>query len=143
MKKFINYADDGKIIGKEVDTEEGVKKVQANLGAASEWVDDWLMQLNDGKCAVVHIRKRNPNNSYMISKPDGTRAELQSSVSERDLGVKVDNELAFNEHIRATTSKANSVIGMLKNTFVCRDVDMWIKLYVLSVRSECLETTTS
>ena len=78
--------------------------------------------------------KRNPNNSYTIRKPDGTRVELQSSMGERDLGVKVDNELAFSEHIRATTAKANSVIGMLKNAFVCRDVDIWIKLYVSLVR---------
>jgi len=99
VSKF--YADDGKIIGKEVDTEEEVKKVQADLDAASDWVDDWLMQLNDGKCAVVHMGKRNPNNSYTIRKPDGTRVELQSSMGERDLGVKVDNELAFSEHTRA------------------------------------------
>ena len=132
VSKF--YADDGKIIGKEVDTNEGVKKVQADVDAASDWVDDWLMQLNDGKCAVVHMGKRNPKNTYTIRKPDGTRVELHSSEGERDLGVKVDNELAFSEHIRAATAKANSVIGMLKNAFVCRDVDIWIKLYVSLVR---------
>ena len=46
----------------------------------------------------------------------------------------MDNELAFSEHIRAATGKANSIIGMLKNAFVCRDVDIWIKLYVSLVR---------
>ena len=58
--------------------------------------------------------KRNANTTYTIRKPDGTRVELQSSEGERDLGVKVDNELAFSEHIRAATGKANSIIGMLK-----------------------------
>ena len=132
VSKF--YADDSKIIGKEVDTNEGVQKVQADLDAASDWVDDWLMQLNYGKCAALHMGKRNPNTTYTIRKPDGTRVELQSSEGERDLGVKVDNELAFSEHIRAATGKANSIIGMLKNAFVCRDVDIWIKLYVSLVR---------
>jgi len=78
--------------------------------------------------------KQNPNTTYTFRKPDGTRVELQSSVGEWDLGVKVDNELAFSEHIRAATAKANNVIGMLKNAFVCRDVDIWIKLYVSLVR---------
>ena len=92
------------------------------------------MQLNDGKCAVVHMGKRNPKAKYTIRKQDGTRVELHCSEGERDLGVTVDNELAFSEHIRAATAKANSVIGMLKNAFVCRDVDIWIKLYVSLVR---------
>ena len=132
LSKF--YADDGKIIGVEVNTNEGVQKVQADVDAASDWVDNWLMQLNHGKCAVVHMGKQNPNTTYTIRKPDGTRVELQSSEGERDLGVKVDNELAFSEHTRAATAKANSVIGMLKNAFVCHDVDIWIKLYVSLVR---------
>jgi len=58
VSKF--YADDSKIIGKDVDTQEGVKRVQDDIDATSDWVDDWLMQLNDGKCAVVHMGKRNP-----------------------------------------------------------------------------------
>ena len=48
--------------------------------------------------------------------------------------MKVDNELAFSEYIRAATGKAIGVIGILKNAFVCRDVDIWIKLYVSLVR---------
>ena len=69
--------------------------------------------------------KRNPKATYTIRKSDGTRVELQSSEGERDLGVKVDNELTFGEHIRAATAKANSVIGLLKNAFVCRDEGLW------------------
>jgi hypothetical protein len=38
VSKF--YADDGKIIGKEVDTSEGVQKVQDDVDAASDLVDD-------------------------------------------------------------------------------------------------------
>ena len=77
---------------------------------------------------------RNPKATYTIRRSDGTRVELQSSEGERDLGVKVDNELTFSEHIRAATAKANSVIGMLKNAFVCRDVDIWKNMYVSLVR---------
>ena len=78
--------------------------------------------------------KRNPKATYTIRRSDGTRVELQSSEGERDLGVKVDNELTFSEHIRAATAKANSVIGMLKNAFVCRDVDIWKNMCVSLVR---------
>jgi len=127
------YADDGKIIG-QVGTEEGVRTVQNDLDAVSDWVLDWLMQLNCEKCAVVHIGKRNPNSTYTIRKPDGIRVELRKSEGERDLGVRLDNELGFSQHIRAVTSKANSMIGMLKNAFVCRDSELWKKLYVSLIR---------
>ena len=127
------YADAGKIIGK-VGTQEGVRKVQNDLDTASDWVIDWLMQLNEEKCMVVHIGKRNPNSTYTIRKPGGARVELQSSEGERDLGVRVDNELGFSQHIRAATSKANSMISMLKNAIVCRDMELWKKLYVSLIR---------
>ena len=65
----------GKIIEK-VASEEGVRKVQNDLDAASDWVLDWLMQLNKEKCVVVHIGKRNPSSTYTIRKPDGKSAEL-------------------------------------------------------------------
>jgi len=104
------------------------------LDAVSDWVLDWLMQLNCEKCAVVHIGKRNPNSTYTIRKPDGIRVELRKSEGERDLGVRLDNELGFSQHIRAVTSKANSMIGMLKNAFVCRDSELWKKLYVSLIR---------
>ena len=108
--------------------------MQADLDTASDWTDDLLMQLNERKCVVVHMGKRNPKAEYTIRKPDGIRVKLQSTKAERDLGVTVDNELSFSEHIRAATAKANSVIGMLKNAFVCRDVDIWKNMYVSLVR---------
>ena len=41
--------------------------------------------------------------------------ELQSSEDQREFDVKVGNEFAFREHIRAATAKANSDIVMLNN----------------------------
>ena len=73
------YADDGKLVCRDVDTNEGAQNVQADLDTASDWTDDWLMQLNERKCAVVHMGKRNPKATYTIRKSDGRRVELQSS----------------------------------------------------------------
>ena len=89
------YADDGKLVGRDIDTNDGVQKVQADLDAASDRNDKWIMQLNDKKCAVVHMGKQNPQATYTIRKPEG----------EKDLGVTVGNELSFSEHIRAATAK--------------------------------------
>ena len=69
-----------------------------------------------------------------------------SSKGERDLGVRVDNELGFSQHIRAATSKANSMIGLLKNAFVCRDVEKSVcepDKAAPRVCSECVESATA
>ena len=153
VSKF--YADDSKIIGKDVDTQEGVKRVQDDIDATSDWVDDWLMQLNDGKCAVVHMGKRNPKAKYTIRKQDGTRVELHCSEGETDLGVTVDNELAFSEHIRASvnTNKCDRK-SQLRHRYVkeclrlprCRHLDKAVCQpgeTTFGICSECLETTTA
>ena len=49
---------------------------------------------------------------------------------ERPRSVRADSEFGFSQHIRAATSKANSMIGLLKNAFVCRDVELLKKLYL-------------
>jgi len=73
------YADDGKLVCRDVNKNEGAQNVQADLDTASDWTDDWLIQLNERKCAFVHMGKRNPKATYTIRKSDGTRVELQSS----------------------------------------------------------------
>ena len=50
------------------DTNGGVRKVQADLDAASNLNDDWLMKLNDRNCGVVHMGKRDPKAKYTIRK---------------------------------------------------------------------------
>ena len=129
------YADDSKLLGKNIKTNEGVRKMQVDLDATSDWTTEWSMQLNEGKCVVVHMgTKRDQNNTYTIRKADGKRVEIQSSGGEKDLGVKVDHELDFRQQIRCATAKANSMIGMLKNAFVSRNVEVWMNMYVGMVR---------
>ena len=61
--------------------------------------------------------------------------KIKLEEGERNLGMTVDNELSFRKHIRVSTAKANSVVGVLKNAFVCRDVDNWKNMYVSLVRT--------
>ena len=70
------------------------------------------------------MRKREQNLAYTFHKPDSTRVNLEISKVERVMGVKVDSDLALNEYIRAAIPKANSFICLLKNHFVCRDVNI-------------------
>ena len=65
------YADDDKILGRDVNTNEGVQILQADIDATSDWVDD-------GKCAIVHMGKGNLKATYTIRRPDCKRVELRA-----------------------------------------------------------------
>ena len=51
-----------------------------------------------------------------------------------DLGVIVDNELTFREHILHITSKAQRRIGLLFKCFISRDADTLVQAFVTHIR---------
>ena len=44
---------------------------------------------------------------------------------EKDLEIIFDNTLSFEEHINSKVNKANSLVGMLRRSFVYMDKDMF------------------
>ena len=59
---------------------------------------------------------------------------LETTGSERDLGIIISSNFNWKEQINSALSKANRVLGMLKRTFVSRDTDLWKKLYTSMIR---------
>ena len=60
--------------------------------------------------------------------------EITKTESERDLGVIINKNLKWHEHIQNIVAKANRILGMLKRTFESRDCELWKKLYISLVR---------
>ena len=63
------------------------------------------------------------------------RVDLAETNSERDIGVCINSELKWNEQVDQTTLKANSVLEMLKRTFVHWNARVLVKLFTSYVRS--------
>ena len=63
---------------------------------------------------------------------DATRLKIVEH--EKDLGLIVDNELKFEDHITRIVKKANSVMGMIRRNFAFLDRDMFKQLFVAMVR---------
>jgi hypothetical protein len=63
--------------------------------------------------------------------------ELQYSNKEKDIGVVVDNQLNFEDHMNEKINKANSIIGLIRdngnNIFFC-------KKYCVGPRRKALKT---
>ena len=136
------FADDSKLIANigKIDSldELAIVSVQNDINAISRWTKDWLMCLNASKCKVVHLGKENHKTlepRYQIEDiKTGTMNPLSRSDCERDLGVSVASDLSWSVHIRTITCRANRILGQLKNTFTCRDTNLWCKIYTSLVR---------
>ena len=93
------------------------------------------MRLNLDKCKIMHFGKYNPKINYTMKSNDSEELiQIEKTDSERDLGIQVSSNLKYNAQVSKSASKANSMLGMLKRTFVTRNVKIWKKLYTTYVR---------
>ena len=67
------------------------------------------MEFNVDKCKIMHIGRSNPQYTYSM---DGT--ELTKTVKEKDLGVLMESNLEFDQHIKGIVGRANRMLGLIK-----------------------------
>ena len=103
--------------------------LQIDLNKAFEWSKLWMVDFNLVKCLVMHYGSSNPNYTYNM----GT-IELGTTKCERDLGVVFSADLKWKQQVIACSSKANSMLGLIKKTFVSFDVRLVRILYTVYVR---------
>ena len=82
----------------------------------------------------MHLGKNNPKANYSMKAADGTNHILEETELEKDLGVQVDNQLKFSQHVQTKVNKANKVLGCLKHTFKYMNKDIFLMLYKSLVR---------
>ena len=108
--------------------------MQKDIVSICEWMEKWLLSLNVEKCKVMHNGKKNLRYEYSMIDKNGDMKLLTSSECERDLEIIVSNDLKWSLQVRNVVGKANKVLGMLKKTFVSRDIELWLKLNKSLVR---------
>jgi len=122
------FADDTKVY-RVVESALDFGLLQRDLDNLIQWSQKWLLSFNLQKCKVIHFGFKNVNYAYKMDDTD-----LQSVVREKDLGVVVDNELKFSDHVRSVVAKANSRLGMIKRNFINLSPEVFIPLYKSLVR---------
>ena len=122
------FADDTKIFRLITDIIDR-QDLQHDLNKVLEWSHKWQLPFNIDKCKVIHYSYNNPLYNYTLNnKP------LTTDTSEKDLGVTFTSDLKFSSHIRQIISKANSRLGLIKNTFTNKTAKIIIPLYKSLVR---------
>ena len=95
------------------------------------------MELNESKFQLLQHGK-NPELKQPYTLPSGTSISSDDVV--KDLGVYVDKDLCWRQHITRKSSEAASKAGWVLRTFSTRDKDtmmMLFKTYVRSITEYC------
>ena len=150
VKNFISlYADDSKLYSYLLDQQEDVhtaESIQEDINTLSTWSRKMQMSFNPDKCVCIHMGNRNQEYDYFLPKIYSSYSNSNSTSytlychplkkvnQEKDLGVIVDSELNFKNHISQKIAKANSMIYLVKNCFHYLDKEMFKLLYKSLIR---------
>jgi hypothetical protein len=124
------FADDTKLFAR---VPEKAKELQQDLDSLQKWSDKWQLRFNTSKCKVMHLGKQKDPHTYYMER-DERPAALETTSVEKDLGVNVDEDLNFEEHVETQTSKATKLLGMIRRTFTHIDDVTLPLLYKAIVR---------
>jgi len=103
-----------------------------------QWPDSWLMKLNISKCKLLSIC-RNTNAitkySYGFDVPNQGFVSLDHELVIKDLGVWMDSDLSFDDHVYEKIKMANKILGIINRNFSDLDKSSFLLLYKRMVRS--------
>ena len=91
-----------------------------------------VVAFHPGKCHVLTLGKF--QNITYTERYKMSKLELEHVFEEKDLGVIVDSEMKFEEHINSKVQKANSIIGLIRRSFSFLDELLFKQLYTAFVR---------
>ena len=122
------FADDTKIF-RIVESLADKEKFEKDLTRLMEWSNKWLLPFNLDKCKVTHLGSQNQKFNYIMG-----QFNLETIASEKDLGVLFDDNLKFCPHMKQIIAKANSRLGLIRNTFTELPAKTLLPLYKTLVR---------
>ena len=100
------FADDTKLFRSVTSDEEHVV-LQNDLDMLADWSETWQLKFNASKCKVLHIGQHDTNYEYYLG-----NSKLENTTMEKDLGVIMDGELKFHNHVAQAAKKASGVLAL-------------------------------
>ena len=126
------FADDSKCF-KEIRNLDDCARLQNDIISLCNWSSLWKLNFNLSKCKVLRLTRSKQPFLYSYDM-NGTVLELVNSML--DLGVTVQSDHKWNEHVLNITARANSMLGFIKRTVGhSTSIDCRKALYVTLVRS--------
>ena len=99
------FADDTKIF-QQIKSRVDALILRSDLSLLEQWSKHWLLNFHPDKCHVLTLGKfDNIRQTYRYKIND---TELEHVFKEKDLGITMDGDLSFEEHISLKVKKANA-----------------------------------
>ena len=127
------FADDAKTsdtVDKEMEKSPQLQQDLRHLGA---WTQTWKLGFQPPKCLFFPVG-HTPEYTYELADLSGKTSELTQVSTTKDLGVTLDKNLNFKEHMNSIIKKANGVLFTIKRTLVTRNRETIMPLYKALVR---------
>ena len=126
------FADDTKLCVRS-DEAGASEKLQEDLNVLETWAERWQLRFHPDKCTVLKVGRSSSVSQYHMTK-GAEPVVLTETKVERDLGVVVDSQLSFKDHISQVISKSNKFLGIIRRSFVNLDKDTVKLLFVGLIR---------
>ena len=112
--KICSYADDTQIIVSGSNVKEVRLKLEEQMKRAQAWYSKNSLQNNAGKTETMIIgMKKNTEKMYVRVTENGQTKNLEFQKSIKILGIYIDEQLNWNEHVQKVRNKATNSIRNL------------------------------
>ena len=132
IPKQMGFADDLNVWEAHTDILEAIRHTKQNCKEMLKWCHKWRMIINWGKTSfMLHQPKGQPKLEFSFKVGDNRMTQVHSA---RSLGVILDEDLKFNDHVDAictTTRKATYKLNILNNN---SKLDVALLMYKAMVR---------
>jgi len=125
------FADDC-LLYREVNNDDDAAALQRDLNALEEWSATWQMRFNAAKCYVLPVLKKGYHQTHKYSLSGQT---LQEKHHYPYLGVELQGDLKWDQHISNITAKANRVLGFIRRNLNMCPLEIKCSAYYALVRS--------
>ena len=125
------YADDTKLY-REIKSPDDHQILQNDLSKLCTWSKKWLLKFHPKKCSCLTIGKKLESLSYSY---DLSSHIIEQVKSIKDIGVTMDSELSFDEHINIKIDTANKIVGIIRRSYRYLNCEIFLPLYKCLVRS--------
>ena len=122
-----SFADDTRIL-KTIESTLCSQKLQEDLERTYEFAQESKLQFNENKFELIKFGfDEDLKGQTKYTNPRGNNIEEKSKV--KDLGITIENNLSFNEHIDNVVSKCRQISGFIFRTFSTRNINAMLTLY--------------
>ena len=134
---FRIFADDIKLYlslgGDQLD--EGVAALQRNIDLLVQTSQSWNLTLNHSKCVVIRFTARNSPLVHTGLAPYTVGGQhIRFVESHSDLGITIDRNLKFHDHIRRRVAVAGALTTNLLSSTLCREASFCYLQFLSSLQ---------